>query len=148
MGYAVVSAHKGAPTTPRKVVPSLPACEFACNGPRRHEGPQGATPRTRSACATPEWTAGLGWMENPTQPRTLVPANLPKEAHPRRGLSEVVPQASTPQHFRVFVPRRSALVGIHPVPKHTAPAPVHRRGTHSGGCPGWPSQFWVQPGWK
>ena len=50
---AVVSAHKGAPTTPRKVVPNLPACEFACNGPRRHEGPQGATPRTRSASTTP-----------------------------------------------------------------------------------------------
>ena len=49
--------------------------------------------------------------------------------------------ASTPQHFGFFVPRRSALVGTPPVPKHTAPAPVYRRGTHSGGCPTWPSQF-------
>ena len=52
-----MSAHESVPTTPRKVVPSQPACEFACNGPRRHEGPQGATPRTRSASTTPVWTA-------------------------------------------------------------------------------------------
>ena len=52
-----MSTHASALTTPRKVVPDLPACEFACNGPRRHEGPQGATPRTRSASTTPVWTA-------------------------------------------------------------------------------------------
>ena len=52
-----MSTHGSALTTPREVVPSLPACEFACNGPRRHEGPQGATPRTRSASTTPVWTA-------------------------------------------------------------------------------------------
>ena len=135
----------------RKVVPSLPACEFSRNSPRRSEGHQGATPRARSASTTPSWTASPRCMDDPHTALYLSSCNATLEGC----LHRVTPTgplrggvaASTPQQFRVFVPRRSALVGPPPVPKHTAPAPVHRRGTHNSGCPGWPSQFWVWPGW-
>ena len=35
------------------------------HGPRSSKGPQGATPRTRSAGTTTTWTAGLNWMDYP-----------------------------------------------------------------------------------
>ena len=49
-------------------------------------------------------TAGLSWMEKPTQPRTLVPA-IPQgdlEQRAPEGLAKAVPQASTTQRFGCF----------------------------------------------
>ena len=67
----------------------------------------------------------------------MQPPRVPLFGEPLQGLSEVVPQLANTNSLVLFVPKRSALVGTPPVPKHTAPAPVHRRGTHSGGSPGW-----------
>ena len=52
----------------------------------------------------PHLTAGLSWMEKPTQPRTLVPA-IPQgdlEQRAPEGLAKAVPQASTTQRFGCF----------------------------------------------
>ena len=96
--------------------------------PRSSKGPQGATPRTRSASTTPTWTAGLNSVDDPHRRRLqfLQPPNLQAGGGPPRGTPkgplEVVPQASTPQHFGVFVPRHPNLKA-HPSDLATATAP-------------------------
>ena len=138
-----MSTHASALTTPRKVVPDLPACEFACNGPRRHEGPQGATPRTRSASTTPVWTAGLSCMDEPTQPRTSVPAvqpprvALPSSSNPNGASQRWCRRPAPPSTLGFLYPDAMRLLVPHQHPS-TPPAPAHRRGTTAVDSPSGP----------
>ena len=111
---------------------------ITCNGPRRSEGPQGATPRTRSAGSTPTWTAGLSCKAA----EDFSSCNAPPEGRPLR----VTPQKGASQRLC----RRPALPSTlgflyRDAERYWAP-PRHPGTQHRHPSPLWQATAVVAPG--